>query len=68
MCVQVNAQAAARIIAEQAGVDLEEGGKKKRKAGDTALPSLLDDNRFKVSLPRLPGAGGSARGTWFLAD
>ncbi|PSC72487.1 Nucleolar 10 [Micractinium conductrix] len=45
---RVNAQAAARIIAEQAGVDLEEGGKKKRKAGDTALPSLLDDNRFKA--------------------
>jgi hypothetical protein len=47
--VQVNAQAAARILAEQAGLEPEEGGKKKRRSGkDGAGPTLLDDDRFKV--------------------
>ena len=46
---QVNAQAAARILAEQAGLDLEEGGGKKRKAkaGAPEGATLLDDDRFK---------------------
>jgi len=41
--VQVNAQAAARILAEQAGLDTgEEGGKKKKKAAATGQPTLLE--------------------------
>lgn len=46
---QVNALAAARILAEQSGVALEEGGKKSKKAaagGKGAGPSLLEDDRF----------------------
>lgn len=46
---QVNAQAAARILAEQAGLEVGEGDKKrKRKGGDGELPSLLEDDRFKA--------------------
>ncbi|KAI7845268.1 hypothetical protein COHA_001310 [Chlorella ohadii] len=40
---KVNAQAAARILAEQAGLDTgEEGGKKKKKAAATGQPTLLE--------------------------
>lgn len=46
---QVNAQAAARILAEQAGVDLGEGGKKRKGgAGAAGGPTLLEDDRFKA--------------------
>lgn len=49
IALQVNAQAAARILAEQAGVDLGEGGKKRKGgAGAAGGPSLLEDDRFKA--------------------
>eukprot|EP00887_Chlorella_sp_A99_P002039 scaffold18.g2039.t1 len=49
---KVNAQMAARILAEQAGIELEGGSaadkKRKRKAGEAGGATLLEDDRFKA--------------------
>lgn len=57
---QVNAQAAARILAEQAGLDVsEEGGKKKKKAAAAGVPTLLEASRG-VAAGSVPAGAAAA--------